>query len=213
MIEFTHGWFAHYGYLGLFFGLMLEIIALPIPGETMLTFTGYLIYKGQMSLVPALFCSMAGSICGITISYSLGRILGYRVLHKYGPRVRLTEDRLATAHSWFERIGKWALTLGYFLPGVRHLVGLVAGASELESHKFAAFAYPGSLLWTASFIALGYYLGDGWKRAAGAMHHRLLLGSLLVGGIVAVYLSCILIQHLRHRSHRICQPFSSERDS
>lgn len=191
--------FIHYGYAGLFFGLMLEIIALPIPGETMLTFAGYLIFKGKMSLLPAFLSGLAGSVVGITISYGLGRTLGYRLLHRHGARFGLTEEKLRLAHDWFERIGKWTLTFGYFLPGVRHLAGLVAGASELEPHVFGAFAYPGCVLWVASFLALGYYLGDEWAKVSARMHYRLEVGTLIVLAVLAAYGAIIFIQHRRHR--------------
>ncbi|NTV52906.1 MAG: hypothetical protein HGA76_07850, partial [Candidatus Firestonebacteria bacterium] len=61
---------------------------------------------------------------------------------------------------------KWTLTLVYFIPGVRHLSAFVAGASKLEFALFALFAFPGALLWTATFVLLGNFLGESWKRLA-----------------------------------------------
>ena len=42
-------WIAQYGYLAIFCLLMFGIVGLPVPDETLLTFTGYLVYKGTLS--------------------------------------------------------------------------------------------------------------------------------------------------------------------
>jgi membrane protein DedA with SNARE-associated domain len=200
-MHINYDWIVRYGYWGLFAGLLLEIVGLPIPGEGMLTFAGYMIYKGKMSLVPTLAASLAGSAMGISISYVLGRTLGYRALHRFGPRFGFSEAKLARVHDWFERVGKWTLTIGYFIPGVRHLTGFSAGASELEIPVFALFAYPGCVLWSVSLISLGYYLGEGWARWAPVLHRGVRLGTLAVVGIIVLYGLIIVIQHLRHGSH------------
>ncbi len=113
-------WITQYGYIAIFFLLMLGIVGLPVPDETLLTFCGYLIYKGHFAPVLAFGTAFAGSACGITLSYWLGRTFGMKLIHRYGRYVRITEDHVHKAHAWFERVGHWGLTFGYFVPGVRH---------------------------------------------------------------------------------------------
>ena len=69
-------WIPEYGYPALFLLLMLGIVGLPIPDETLLTFSGYLIFKNELALMPTLATAFLGSICGITVSYVIGRRLG-----------------------------------------------------------------------------------------------------------------------------------------
>jgi len=156
-------WITEYGYLAIFVLLILGIVGLPIPDETLLTFTGYLIYRGELSMPLAFAAAAAGSASGMTISYTLGRSFGLALLHRFGKHVHLTPERLARAHAWFERIGHWALTVGYFIPGVRHLTAYAAGMTEVAPHQFALFAYSGTVLWVTSFLSLGYFLGERWK--------------------------------------------------
>ena len=40
-------WIAQYGYLAIFCLLVFGIVGLPVPDETLLTFTGYLVFKGH----------------------------------------------------------------------------------------------------------------------------------------------------------------------
>src|SRR5215471_17129106 len=138
-------WVAAHGYVGLFSLLVLGIVGLPVPDEWLLTLCGYFVYRGIFQFIPTITAAFLGSICGITISYVLGRTLGTFLLLKYGRFLRITQHEIDQVHGWFHWIGRWTLTLGYFVPGVRHLTAYVAGATELEIPTFLIFAYSGAL--------------------------------------------------------------------
>ena len=187
---------SQYGHLAVFCLLVLGIVGLPVPDETLLTFSGYLIYRGQFHFLPTILTAYAGSICGITISFIIGRTGGLYLIHKYGPYVHFTQERLDRVHHWFARMGRWALFFGYFMPGIRHFTAIVAGSSELEPHVFAMFAYSGGLLWVLSFVSLGYFLGDQWSRITDQVNGILLWVTI---GVIAVGL---LVWWLRARKRR-----------
>jgi membrane protein DedA with SNARE-associated domain len=152
-------WLLQYGSFFLFIMLSLGIIALPIPEETLMVVAGVLMHKGKLNIPLTVLLAYAGTICGITTSYLLGRTAGIFLLHKYGTWVGITKERLEKAHYWFERLGKWLLLVGYFIPGIRHLTGFTAGATYMKFSHFALFAYIGAILWVSLFLFLGYFLG------------------------------------------------------
>jgi len=188
MEHYVLEWISHYGYPAIFCLLMLGIVGLPVPDETLLTFTGYLIYAHHFKLVPAFATVLAGTMCGITVSYILGRTFGLALIHRFGKYVHLTEERLAKAHQFFERVGHWSLTFGYFVPGVRHLTAYAAGVSYVEMHIFALFAYMGALLWAGTFVALGYFLGERWEAVSAQIHHHMVIAACVLAGLAVVYL-------------------------
>lgn len=151
--------FSHYGDLALFFFLAFGIVGLPIPDETLLTFTGLLIAEHKMPLIFSFLAAYFGSIAGITISYLLGRTAGKFLIEKYGFIFGVTHKKIQRVHNWLERIGKWTFFFGYFVPGIRHLTGFVAGSTQVHFRIFALFAYFGALLWVTIFLALGYFFG------------------------------------------------------
>lgn len=178
-MELIQHWITHYGYVGIATLLALGIVGLPIPDETMLAFAGYLIFKGELSAAPAVAAALIGSLGGITISYILGRSTGYPLLHRYGKYVRIGEKEITRVHDFYHRLGGLSLTFGYYIAGVRHLTAYVAGASRLEYATFAAFAYSGAVIWCATFLALGYVLGERWDEIL-ALVHRFGLGAGVV---------------------------------
>src|ERR1700729_3625173 len=64
---------AHYGYFAIFGLLMLGIVGPLIPDETILVFAGILARQGRMDYLAVLVAGYAGSLCGITTSYVVGR--------------------------------------------------------------------------------------------------------------------------------------------
>lgn len=180
-------WITRYEYPALFLLLMLGIVGLPIPDETLLLFAGSLTFTHQLAAAPTLAAAFLGSACGISLSYWLGRTLGHSLAGSLGPRVGLDAERFRAVQAWYRLRGKYGLLLGYFVPGLRHLTAFVAGSSHLPFPVFAAFAYSGGFFWSLSFLWLGYLLGDEWHRLAGAIHEGLFhLTWVLLAGLAMV---------------------------
>jgi membrane protein DedA with SNARE-associated domain len=198
MISAHLHWIKTYGYLGVFSSLMLGMFGLPLPDETILAFVGFLVFKGYFHPAPTLLTAFLGSICGITLSYLVGRTLGLPLLAKYGKYLHITPEKLTWAHQWFEKYGKWSLFGGYFLPGVRHLTALSAGVSGLEYRQFAPFAYSGGLIWVTTFLTLGYLVGEEWRKVVPQVQSYLWA---LVTGLIVLGLTAFLVYRVR-RSYR-----------
>ena len=182
-------WISHYGYLAIFSLLVLGIVGLPVPDETLLTFTGYLVFQGNLYLPYAYLAAFCGSACGITISYILGRKFGLMLIHRYGKYLHIKEEHLQKAHAWFERAGHWSLTFGYYIPGVRHFTAYAAGMSDLEAPQFCLFAYSGAALWTASFMTLGYFLGERWQSVVENIHQYFLISTIAAVVLALAFLA------------------------
>ena len=200
MHEYFH-WLREYGYSALFFLLVAGIVGLPVPDETLLTLAGFLVFRGKFELAPMLLAGFFGSACGITLSYLIGRTAGIYTVHKFGRFLRIDDAKLAQVRQWFERFGKWVLVIGYFIPGVRHFTALVAGASRLPYREFALFAYAGALLWSTSFIAIGYTVGRNWHRIVDEMQeHQIEAGIAVAVGLLAYAVIRYLLAHRRAHS-------------
>ncbi|HJT19516.1 MAG TPA: DedA family protein [Nitrospira sp.] len=189
-METGFDWMTRHGYGAIFLLLMLGIVGLPVPDETLLVFAGYLSFKGTLQLEPALATAFAGSACGISVSYALGRFAGLPALLKFGPLIHVRPEHLEHAHRWVERWGKYSLLLAYFIPGYRHLAAFAMGASLLKPVVFVVFAYSGALIWSGSFIALGYVAGEEWQQFIPLLHRAFhtaaLLGAVALAIVVPV---------------------------
>jgi membrane protein DedA with SNARE-associated domain len=152
-------WITQYGYLGIFFLLIFGIVGLPIPDEWLLVISGYLAFKNILGLIPTLAIAAIGSAGGLTVSYILGRTSGDFLVRRYGRWFSIDDHKVARTQHWFQNLGRWILVVGPFIPGVRNLMGYVAGAAKLRLQVFMRFAYLGALISSTTFVTFGYYVG------------------------------------------------------
>jgi membrane protein DedA with SNARE-associated domain len=195
-VETILDWVSHYGYLMIFFLLALGIVGIPIPDETLLTFVGYLSFRGDLHIVPSVLAATLGSLCGITLSYVLGRTGGISLINRYGHFFRMREDRINRIRDWFDRVGKWTLLIGYFIPGVRHLTAFTAGTYGIRYPVFALVAYTGGFIWTCSFIFVGYIGRKEWDQLRGRVHYAFLIGSAII--LLLIFLFYLWKRKFRH---------------
>lgn len=167
----------------------MGIVGLPVPDEFLLASCGFLVFQGHLRLAPTAACAFAGSASGITCSYLIGRTMGWKFLHsRFGRLLHIQDEQIARVHDWFNRLGHWALIIGYFVPGVRHFTAIVAGTSKLEYRGFACYAYSGAILWVSTFIFIGYHFGEHFKQILALVEQNLKLGSIVLGALIAAYL-------------------------
>ena len=148
-------WLGQYGYPAIFLPSIGGIVGFPIPDQLLLVISGYLVLTKSLSMAPTLFAAVLGTVCGITASYVIGRFSG-----SYLARRRFAAGGLEKARGYFERFGGWAFILGYFIPGIRNLLGFSAGVMRLKPRSFAPFAYVGAVVSSLTCVGLGYFLGS-----------------------------------------------------
>lgn len=155
-----------YSYIGIFAALGLGILGIPIPDETLIAFAGFLAFQGKLNFFFILTIAFAGTSCGITLSYFLGRYCANFISGKYQEKFPVNPNHLLEVKKFYIKFGKYVLLIGYFIPGVRHLTAIFAGTTFLPYRQFALFAYAGAFLWTMTFLILGYFLGHEWYLVA-----------------------------------------------
>lgn len=181
--------FAHYGYLVLFVGLMLELIIFGIPTEILMGYAGVLVSQGKLNWFFAILAAGLGSCVGISVSYLIGWLLGFPFFKKYGHKIHMGPERLDQFHQWFNKYGNGLILFAYFIPGIRHITGYFSGITKLEFRKFMPFSYIGAFLYVSVYISLGKLLGPHWHVFNGKSKKFLIIGSLVLAvALIILYL-------------------------
>ncbi len=157
------------GYVLLAALILLENLFPPIPSELLLPLAGSRVASGDFDYARAVLAATLGSVSGALILYTLGRAGGRPLLLRHGRILRLDEQRLDRAGDWFDAHGWKLVLLGRVIPGVRSVVSVPAGLSEMPVARFAALTALGSLVWNAALIAGGWALGSHWREATHAV--------------------------------------------
>jgi membrane protein DedA with SNARE-associated domain len=153
-----------YSYCAIFIALGLGILGLPIPDETLMAYAGFLAFQGKMNYLLTIMAAFLGTSCGVTIGYSLGRTFGNPFIKKYADRMHVHPNDIREAEKFYNKYGRFALFIGYFIPGIRHLTAIFAGTSLMPYGTFALFAYTGGFysgehrLFTGREVAICLYV-------------------------------------------------------
>ncbi|MBL0389112.1 DedA family protein [Tumebacillus sp. ITR2] len=170
----------HYGYFALFGTLVMGLIGLPVPDEFLLTFSGFLVSMGRMNWIVAVLVASAGSAIGMTVSFWIGHRFGLPLLENYGRKIHMTPERVMRVELWFTRFGRFAVPIGYFIPGVRHLTAYFTGLSKWSYRTFLLYASLGALAWSTAFISIGVLVGHRWREVTLYLHKYMLAALVLL---------------------------------
>ncbi len=179
----------HYGYLGLFIGLVLGNIGAPAGAEVLLPVAGMLVSTHHLHSIWITFAAaLSGELIGGTIGYALGRFGGRALAERYGRFVGFHHERLSGLDAFFVRWGSFAVFLCRFIPMIRGLSPFVAGMAEMDLAPFYLWTLLGSTIFCGALLAVGDALGPKVVAALPSLHRwtYVTVFIVLVGAVALV---------------------------
>jgi membrane protein DedA with SNARE-associated domain len=186
-----------HGYALLFFWILAEQGALPIPSVPLLIAVGTLIKIGHMSLLAAIASAVAGALISDSVWFYFGRRRGKRVL-RFICRVSLEPDScVKQTENTFLKYGLNTLLVSKFIPGLNAVAAPLAGDSGVAVHRFLAIDTAGIVIWSAAYMGLGYLFSGELERAI-AYAQRLGSGFFVLAiGLLAAWIVWKYVQRKR----------------
>jgi undecaprenyl-diphosphatase len=136
-----------------------ESAGLPIPGETALLVAGGLAAAGHLQLPLVIAIAAAAAITGDTLGYWLGRRGGRRFLLRDGFLAGHRRRAVGRADRFFARHGPATVFVGRWIPGLRYMAALMAGATHMPWRRFAVANALGALAWAVVVATLATVVG------------------------------------------------------
>ncbi len=97
------------------------------------------------------------AILGAQVGYWIGRNVGTAM---FKPNARFLKQKyLDEAHLFFEQRGPFAIVIARFVPIVRTLAPITAGAARMNYAVFTLYNAVGAIVWGVGLTLLGYWLG------------------------------------------------------
>ena len=148
-----------YGYWAIFFGILLENMGIPIPGETITLVGGFLAGSDELNIWYVLGAATAGAILGDSGGYLLGYYGGWPLLVRIGKVLRVPESKLESVRDRFSQNADKAVLFGRFVALLRVFAGPLAGITKMPYPKFLLCNTIGAATWASITISLTYFLG------------------------------------------------------
>jgi undecaprenyl-diphosphatase len=147
------------GYLALGGLILGESAGVPLPGETALITAGGLVAAGHLSLPLVILVAALAAIVGDTVGYWVGRRGGRALLMRDGLGAVHRRHAVARADRFFDRYGAATVFFGRWVPGVRIVAAVMAGAARMPWPRFAAANAAGAFAWAATVATLAMLVG------------------------------------------------------
>ena len=182
--------FQSYGYWVIFFGVMLENAGVPVPGETVLLFAGFLAFHGQLRLNRAILTAIAGATIGDSLGYAIGHFGGTALVRRLRGRFLMSARHYDRAQALVLKHGHWAVFVARFITGLRVLAGPFAGAFLMPYPRFLLFNFSGAVVWAITIGCAGFLFGSNWGRLVRLVKAAdlAILALAVVGAVVAGFI-------------------------
>jgi len=177
----------------------LECIGLPVPGETVLIVAAVIAATmHELNIIEVVVTAAVAATVGQALGYLIGREFGYWLLLRYGNYLRMTEGRIKLGQYLFLRYGGKIIVVARFVPVLRAVAGILAGANRMPWRQFMLANTVGAFAWAAFFGLAAYVLGRQIERIAGPM--------VIIVGIAAVIVIAIGITFAgRHEAQLVAE--------
>ena len=132
-----------------------------LPGDTLLFVSGLFIASGALQINLWLFIAL------ISLAAFVGNMVGYWIGYKIGPPVfsrpnarMLKHEYIEKSEAFFAKYGKVTVVLARFVPVVRTVATVMAGASKMNAKIYTLYSAIGAVLWITSVTVAGFFLGQ-----------------------------------------------------
>lgn len=178
---------------------MIESMGVPAPGESAVIAAAlYAATTHQIGIVPLVASAAVGAILGDNIGYVIGRSVGFRLLHRYGRKIGLTEPRIKLARYMFQRYGVRVVFFGRFVAVLRTFTALIAGATEMDWKRFLAANALGGIFWASLYGFGAYALGHEARKLEGPL-------AIGLGAVALAAIGFSIYQLRRHEARLIAE--------
>jgi len=201
LLELTYG--------GLFLGVLAQQAGLPIPSIVFLMAGGALSANGRMSPFIAVFLGVLGCLAGDALWFWIGRKWGSKAIRLL---CRFTADPRncsKSAKTKFRRYGLALLCVAKFVPGMDAVMPPLAGAEAVPVAAFFALDTVGSLLWSGTYVGLGYLFSTELDVAIRWVQHFATVLGMAIGVPLVVYVAwkgLVLVRMIRQLRLRLISP-------
>ena len=143
------GYIAHYGYIGIAIGTFLE-------GETTVLLGGIFSKLGYMHICMVMLYAFAGTFIGDCTFFTIGRFFGKKIIERFA----FIRSKTALANKVIKKYGNFIIFIVRFLVGIRVVVLILLGCTNVKMRKFVLFNIINSIVWSIIVSLIGYAFGQ-----------------------------------------------------
>jgi membrane protein DedA with SNARE-associated domain len=151
----------NYGYLAIFLIIFSQEIGIPnpVPNELVLMFTGFLAFKGILSLPIVILVTISADFIGTNILYFVFYYFGAYILQHKPRWLPISQKAIDKLSKRISTGGKWAIYVGRITPFIRGYTSVITGLLQIKPMIFLPIAIISAATWSLVCVVIGRMLG------------------------------------------------------
>jgi membrane protein DedA with SNARE-associated domain len=176
---------------------MLEYVVPPFPGDTITLLGGVYAVRGDHPWPLVFLVVSVGSVAGAAINYWFGTWLARRFeVNPHASLFGFTHARLEAVQARMRRSGPWLLLVNRFLPGIRGVIFIAAGAARIPRRNALLLGAVSAMAHTALVLTIGRAVGGNLERLE-TLVARYQMGVVV---LVAIGVLAVVVRALARRT-------------
>jgi len=140
---------AQYGYIAIIMGTFVE-------GETTVLLGGIFSKLNYMELHRVMLWAFAGTMLGDCTFFFLGKSVGRNVIEKF----EFLRSKIPLANRIIKRYGNFILFLVRFFVGIRGIILILLGCTDIRKRTFFLYSTLSALIWSVAVSLVGFLFGE-----------------------------------------------------
>ena len=158
-----------------------------IEGPILTVIGGFLVTMGYLNPFIVYPIVVIGDIIGDSIFYALGRWSGGPFIKRFGPRIKMTPEKIEQVRNYFQKNHKKALVFSKLVHGIGSAGLLVAGGLKIPWRRFVVTCGTVTIIQSVILLFLGILFGHAYNQIAVYLNYYAAAGTL-VALIIATYI-------------------------
>lgn len=186
-------------YTIIFAAATIENLFPPFPSDVVVAFGSFLAARGAGTAPGVFLATWMGNVIGAMFVFAMGRRYGAERLERRlaGKQAQSREARM---RAMFRRYGMPAVFVSRFVPGVRAVVPVFAGALRLPAARTAVMIAAASGLWYGLITFIAFRVGLDWPHLRALIARYSTTAAILGSAILVVGLAAWFLARRRQRS-------------
>lgn len=192
------GWLVEHTYIVVFVCTVIDATGVPFPGRVVLAAAGAFAASGDVSLAAVIALGALGAMLTDHVWYFAGWFHTKWLLRFYCRWTFGSGACVTRTGDYFRRFGALTIIIGRFVAGVRVFAWPLARKSGVGYVRFLLYDAVGAVLWTATWVLLGWLVGDRWESVLDSVGGWMVAIPLAAAALVAAVVVLRLRRRARH---------------
>ena len=173
-----------YGYLVVFFSMMLENMGIPVPAETALIVFSFFASQGLLKIWLVIPIAIIGDSAGDNIGFLIGRVGGRRLIE----RLKIKKSKIEAVEALFRDRGGMTIFTAQFFSLSRTTIALIAGFSKIRYRKFLTYNISAATVFVFLVAGLTFYFGKNLDAILNFLHIFRFVALFILLLVISFYL-------------------------